>query len=160
MFVSYRLLHCLTNHHSVLLSLQAVTFGLSFMGDGATIKRMPLCNVLAMCGDIHPMLVAIYDCSEHMASGGKKDAAYIAELFGEKVVEYDPEKVHTDLFFFDGAGNMQKGGEILTAKYPRAYCFHGGEHVVSLFFSDISKFTPIKVSAQCDDNCYLTQNLT
>ena len=121
---------------------------------------MPLCNVLALCGDIHPILVAIYDCSEHMASGGKKDAAYIAELFGEKVVEYDPEKVHTDLFFFDGAGNMQKGGAILTAQYPRAYCFHGGEHVVSLFFSDISKLTPIKVSAKCGDNCYFTRNLT
>lgn len=78
--MSERLLHYLTNHHSILLPLQADTFGFTFVGDGATIKRMSLCNVLAMCGDIHPMLVAIYDCSEHMASGGEKDAAYIAEV--------------------------------------------------------------------------------
>lgn len=109
---------------------------------------MPLCNVLALCADASPVLVAIYDCSGHMASGGKKDAAYIAGLYEEKVAEYDPLKIHTDLFFFDGAGNMQKGGEVLTAKYPRAYCLHGGEHVVSLFFSDISKLMPIKVRAQ------------
>ena len=132
---------------------QAATFGLTFLGDGATIKRMPLCNVLAMCGDNPPVLIAIHDCTGHMASGGKKDAEYIAGLFEEKVAEYDPKKVFTNLFFFDGAGNMQKGGEVLTAKYPRAYCFHGGEHVVSLFFSNISKLMPIKVCTRWNVSC-------
>jgi hypothetical protein len=28
---------------------EAGTFGLAFMGDGATIHRMPLMNILAMC---------------------------------------------------------------------------------------------------------------
>ena len=119
---------------------------MTFVGDGATIHRMPLCNVLALCADASPVLVAIYDCSGHMASGGKKDATYIAGLYEAKLEEYDPLKIHTDLFLFDGAGNMQKGGEALTAKYPRAYCLHRGEHVVSLF-SDISKLMPIKVCA-------------
>ena len=80
-----------------------------------------------------------------MANGGKKDATYIALLFGLKVAEYDPGKVLTDFFFFDGASNVQKGGEILTVQYPMTHCLHGGEYVCSLFFSDIAKFPPIKV---------------
>ena len=41
---------------------------------------------------------------------------YIAGLYEEKVEEYDPLKIHTDLFLFDGAGNMQNGGEVLTLR--------------------------------------------
>ena len=98
-----------------------------------------------MCGNTPPIVVGIEDCSEHMADGGKKDATCIALLFGAKVAEYDPGKVLTNLFFFDGASNIQKGGEILTVQYPRTYCLHGGEHVCSLLFSDIAKYPPIKV---------------
>jgi hypothetical protein len=49
------------------------------------------------------------------------------------------------VFYFDGASNVQKAGEILMAKFPRSFCFHGGEHVVSLFFSSIAKIKPVKV---------------
>ena len=69
----------------------------------------------------------------------------MAQVFGERVEEYDADKMFIDLFLFDGAANMQKGGRILTAKYPRAYTCHGGEHVISLFFSDIAKLSQIKV---------------
>ena len=69
-----------------------------------------------------------------MASGGKKDAPYIAQLYEEYVMKYDPDKMYTDIFFFYGASNVKKGGRILEAKYPRSYCLHAGEHVVSLFF--------------------------
>ena len=109
------------------------------MGDGATIHRMPLMNVLAMSGTSSPMTVGIMDCSSHMAEGGKKDAAYISGIFEEKVLEYDPKMSMTDVFFFDGAGNVQKAGQVLVAKFPRTFCFHGGEHVVSLFFTDLAK---------------------
>ncbi len=51
----------------------------------------------------------------------------------------------TDCFFFDGASNVQTAGAILFARYPRAMCFHGGEHVLSMFFSDLSKCKPIQV---------------
>ena len=109
------------------------------MGDGATVKRMPLINVLGMSGDSHPVVVAVNDCTEHIATGGKKDASYISAIFEDKVAEYDPTKKHTDLFFFNGASNVQKGREILCEKYPRAYCLHTGERVMALFFSDIAK---------------------
>jgi hypothetical protein len=36
---------------------EAGTFGLAFMGDGATIHQMPLMNVLAMSGTSSPMTV-------------------------------------------------------------------------------------------------------
>ena len=90
---------------------EAKPFGLTFIGDGATIKRAPLMNVLSVCGNTPPIVVVIEDCSEHMADGGKKDSTYIALLFGTKVAEHDPGKVLTDFFFFDGANNVQKGGK-------------------------------------------------
>ena len=58
---------------------EAGVFGLAFMGDGATIHRMPLMNILAMSGTSSPVTVGIIDCTTHMAEGGKKDAAYILD---------------------------------------------------------------------------------
>jgi hypothetical protein len=58
-----------------------------------------------------------------MAEGGKKDASYIADLFEEKVMEYDPTKICTDVFYFDGASNVQKAGEVLMARFPAHFVF-------------------------------------
>ncbi len=92
-----------------------------------------------------------------MEEGGKKNAPYIAELFEGKVMEYNPQRLCTDVFYFDGASNVQKDGEVLMAKFPRSFCFHGGEHVVSLFFSSIAKIKPVKVHHACIlCNCCLT----
>ena len=132
------------------LTKQALLFGLTILGDGATIGRTPLTNVLGLSADTPPTVVAIDDASDHMASGGKKNAEYMAQVFAERVELYDPDKLFTDLFLFDGAGNMQKAGRVLTEKYPRAYCLHGGEHVTSLFFSDIARLSEIKV---CTRDC-------
>jgi hypothetical protein len=123
----------------------ADVFGLSFHGDGATVKRMPLMNILAACADTPPITVSIQDCTKHLQQGGKKDASYIAEMFDDIVKEYDPNGTLTDTFFFDGASNVQKGGAILVAKHPHSFCFHGGEHVLSLFFASLSKIKPIKL---------------
>ena len=124
---------------------EAQVFGLGFMGDGATIKRTPFMNILAMCGGLNPTTISIQDCTNHIQDGGRKDAPYIATLFEQKVLEYDPHNFLTDVFFFDGASNVQKAGEILMAKFPHTSCFHGGEHVISLFFASIAKIEPIKV---------------
>ena len=106
---------------------------------------MPLMNILAMSGAFPPMTIYIQDCTKHMAEGGKKDASYIADMFEEKVMEYDHSlKICTDVFYFDGASNVQKAGEVLMARFPCSFCFHRGEHVVSLFFSSIAKIKPVK----------------
>ncbi len=52
--------------------------------------------------------------------------SYIASLFEEKVGEYNPRNVNKDVFFFDGASNVQKAGEVLMAKFPHSFCFYGG----------------------------------
>jgi hypothetical protein len=49
---------------------EADVFGLAWLSDGATVARMPLTNVLAMCADISPTTVAVTDCSEHISQGG------------------------------------------------------------------------------------------
>jgi hypothetical protein len=127
------------------LLAEAKVFGVTMMGDGATIHRMPLFNILAMSGSTPPLTIGIADCTKHMAAGGKKLASYIADIFQDKVEEYNPNHNLIDLFYFDGASNVQKAGAVLTATYPRTFCYHGGEHVVSLFFTSLSKIGPIKV---------------
>jgi hypothetical protein len=56
------------------LTLQADTNGLCLLGDGATVKRMPVVNVLS-AGVHNPAGVPeIAECTGHIESGGKKDA--------------------------------------------------------------------------------------
>ena len=64
-------------------------------------------------------------------------------------MKYDPTKLYTDIFFFDGASNVAKAGKVLEAKCFRAYALHGGEHVVSLFFEDLSKEKAVQVRVCC-----------
>jgi hypothetical protein len=106
---------------------------------------MALMNILAMSSAFPPMTISIQDCTKHMAEGGKKDASYISDLFEEKVMEYHPLKTCTDVFYFDGASKVQKAGEVLMARFSCSFCFHGGKHVVSLFFSSFAKIKPVKV---------------
>ena len=136
------------------LMKNALTFGLVFLDDGATIKRMPLINCMAMCGDTPPTVLSINDCTEHLAKGGKKDAPYIASLFYVHVEVLDASKTCTDIFFFDGASNVQKAGSLLQAKNPCAVAYHGGEYVASLFFCDLSKLGQIKV--RTSSICYIS----
>ncbi len=63
---------------------QAPMFGFGWLGDGATSWRMPLLNMMVMCGDVNPVVVSICDCTNHISAGGKKDAT-------KKVNEFDPE---------------------------------------------------------------------
>ena len=119
------------------LGFEAEIFGIALFGDGATIKRMPLINILASGGNCPSGLLEIVDCSKHMADGGKKTAEYVSGLMKPHV-----EKVgrnYVDLFIFDGAANVQKAGKLMAIDYPRTSCIHGGEHLVSLFLGDICK---------------------
>jgi hypothetical protein len=115
------------------------------MSDGATVKRMPLLNVLVGVINVPPTTVSVIDATDHMRAGGKKDARFVCGYMEETIVKYDSMKLLTDVFFFDGASNVQKGGQILEVIYPRSYSLHGGEHVVSLFFNDLAKLPQIKV---------------
>jgi hypothetical protein len=126
------------------LRKDADVFGLSMFGDGATVKQMPLLNIMCSGFDERCAVLDVVDCTEHMAVGEKKDASYIAFLFNQWIEKIDPKGKLVDLILFDGASNVQKGGQVTTAKYPRISVLHGAEHVVSLFFSDIAKVWQMK----------------
>ena len=54
------------------LLIKAKIFGISLIGDGATVKRMPLINIISS-GVYFPVAVlAISDCTNHMAECGTK----------------------------------------------------------------------------------------
>jgi hypothetical protein len=139
-----------TEQMKTLLS-EARVFGLTLFGDGATIKTVPLVNVLA-AGVNNPFaLLDIADCTDHLAKGGKKDAQYIAKICMPLMKQIESEKLDVngkkspgviDLVFFDGASNVQNAGEILRAYNRRITVGHGAEHVVSLFFSDVYTKVP------------------
>ncbi len=50
----------------------AEVFGLGWLGDGATIKWMPLLNIFVLCRNIPPTVVSIVDCTSHMSDGERK----------------------------------------------------------------------------------------
>jgi hypothetical protein len=55
---------------------EAHIFGITVFGDGATIKTLPLVNVLAACVNNDFALLEIANCTAHLAKGEKKDAKY------------------------------------------------------------------------------------
>lgn len=125
------------------LMKDADIYGISLFGDGATVRKMPLFNVLGSGINEPAAVLDIVDCSDHLSAGGKKDSVYIASLFQDYIPELDPNGSRLDLILMDGAGNVQKGARLIEAKYPRVSVIHGVEHVVSLFFSDVAKLRQV-----------------
>ncbi len=87
-------------------------FGLRWLGDGATIKQMPLLNILVLCSNAPPTVVSIIECTSHMSDRGKKNTTNIMEQFQRKVNEINQDRKMTDCFFFDGASKVLTFGQI------------------------------------------------
>ena len=122
-----------------MLKKEADIFELLFLGDGATISRFPLLNILASEKNIPVAVLEIVDCQGHLSCGNKKDATFICNLFLYHMREIDPGKKLTDIVMFDGASNVQLGGKLLKMHYPKLTVMRGVEHTVLLFFNDVSK---------------------
>jgi len=121
-------------------------YGISFFGDGATVKKAPLLNILASGVYNSAACIEIVDCSQHMEDGGRKNGKYIANQFHPYIVKcetHTPKVV--DLVLFDGASNVQLAGNILNAHFPRISVVHGAEHAMSLFFNDLFKIPELQV---------------
>ena len=56
-------------------------FGLLFLGDGTTISRCPLLDILASAKNIPVAVLEIVDYQGHLARGYKKDATFICNRF-------------------------------------------------------------------------------
>jgi len=127
-------------HTMVLLQKDADIYGISVFGDGATVKKKVLLNILASSVHIPSSCIEIVDCSRHLEVGGKKDAEFIAQKFIKHIDTMEkavPNSVNVVLF--DGALNVQKAGQLLAVSYERITVLHGAEHVISLFFNDVFK---------------------
>ena len=53
--------------------------------------------------------------------------------------EIEPFKTLSDIVMFNGAINVQLAGKLLKMYYPKLTVMRGVEHIVLLFFNDISK---------------------
>jgi hypothetical protein len=133
----------------------AEIYGLTFFGDGATIRKSPLINILASSVHEPAGCLSIVDCTGHMESDGRKDASYIASLFVPhiKVMEQKVPK-STDLVIFDGASNVQKAGSLIEAQFPHVSVIHGAEHVISLFYSDVFRIKEYDVLKLLNQSIY------
>lgn len=69
------------NLETASLLADAHTFGISVYGDGATIKTVPMINALGAGVNNSFAMLDVFDCTDHCAEGGKKDAVFIAGKF-------------------------------------------------------------------------------
>ena len=99
-----------------------------FLGDGATISRCTLLNILAFSKNIPVDVLEIVDCQGHLADSNKKYGSFISNLFLNHMREIDPSKKLTDIVIFDGAPNVQLGGKLLKVHYPKLKVMCGVEH--------------------------------
>ena len=55
---------------------------------------------------------------------------------------------------FDGAPNVHHGGKRLKVHYQKLTAMRGVEHIVSLFFNDVSKITIVNQIISCHKIIY------
>jgi hypothetical protein len=68
------------------LLTNANIFGLGIYGDGATIGKIPMMNILAASAGNPNCVIDIIDCSRHMSEGGKKMLIIYANKCCQKCV--------------------------------------------------------------------------
>ena len=75
-----------------MIKKEAEIFGLLFLGDGTTISRCPLLNILASA-KIHQLLYwKLLICQGHLADDNKKYGTLICNIFLNHMKEIDPAK--------------------------------------------------------------------
>ena len=115
---------------------EAPLSGFTLLGDGASIRKISLVNIIASNPGKESCMLDVVDCSEHIiAEDGRKDAWYIAKMFLTVLRERDPNKQYCDMVVFDGASNCyQKGARLIEEHYPWVtdVC-RGIEHTVFYF---------------------------
>ena len=124
-----------------MIKKEADIFGLLFLGDGVTISRCPFLNILVSVNNIPVSVLEMVDCKVHLADVNKKYATFICNRFMKHLKAIDPWKHLTDVIMFDGASNVQLGGNLLKVHYPKLTVMRGVEHIVSLFLMMFQRYT-------------------
>ena len=92
-------------------------FGLLFLGDGATISRVPLLKILVSRKNIPVAVLELVGCQVHLADGGENNGIFMCNRFLEHIRNIDTHKSITDVVMYDGASNVQLAGELLQILY-------------------------------------------
>lgn len=90
-------------------------------------------------------LMDVINSTNHMVNGGVKDAKYLAQQILPLMTKVDPDKKAFDFVLFDGAANVQKGGKVIQARFPKVIVAKGTEHVGSLFLAKVFKEPPLQL---------------
>lgn len=130
-------------------------YGITFFGDGATVRKSPLINILASSIHEPAGCLSIVDCTGHLQANGRKDATYISSLFIPHIIQMEEQVPKcTDLIIFDGAANVQKAGLLVETQFPHISVIHGAEHVISLFYSDIFRLEEFDILKRLNQYIY------
>ena len=105
-----------------------------FLGDGDTISRCPLLNILDSGGNIPASFGGIVNYQGHLDDGNKKDGTFICNKFLKHMREIDPTKQLSDIVMFDGDSNVQLSGRLFKVHYHKFTVMCFVEHIVSLTF--------------------------
>ena len=89
-----------------LIKKESDIFEFLFPGDGATISRVPLLNILVLGKKLLVTILELVDWQGHLADGGKQNGIFICNRFLEHIKRTDPHKSITDVVMFDGASNV------------------------------------------------------
>ena len=127
---------------------EADIFCLVFLGDLATIKGSPIINIIESSFNIPVALLGVKYCPKNLGQGVKNNSTFISVVYKPYLKQYNEKKSRTSLVLFYDSSNIQNSGQILVASYPQITVLHRGKHVLSIFFSKISKFPVIRVR-QC-----------
>eukprot|EP00957_Ditylum_brightwellii_P101325 7721294-Ditylum_brightwellii.AAC.1 len=68
-------------------------------------------NVIGACYQNPAVVLDIVDCTKHNKIGGGKTGKHTEERFHPHIEWLDPKHEDMDLLYFDGASNVQSGGE-------------------------------------------------
>ena len=75
-----------------LIKKESDNFELLFLGDGATISRVPLLNILVSGNNLSVAVLELVDCQGHLADDGGNNATFICNRFFEHIKIIDPHK--------------------------------------------------------------------
>ena len=72
-------------------------FGLLFLGDGATISRIPPLNILVSGKNLPVSVLELNYCQGNLAGGGEINGSFICNRYIEHIRNSDPHKSITDV---------------------------------------------------------------
>ncbi len=89
---------------------EATTFGIATCGDGATVHRMPLMNILCLSGEQPPVVLGIEDCTAHMQMVAQRMHHMLPIFFGVRLRKSILMGLIVDLCLFQWSKKCSKGG--------------------------------------------------